>query len=320
MKTAYLINCHKNIKHVSRLAHRIHSENNHIFIHVDKKASPEVYESLLSYTSDLKNCYISEKRINGKLDDRSLVDIVMTLISDAKQVAERNSIHYSYFVNMSGQDYLIKPINYIESNLENNYPDIYMHYRDAESADCVERKFNRNKALIRYRNLILKCKIKIIRKPLQALGVLMRRILKLLGQTAGQRIIKKGWKYYQGSAWWIFPDCVIDAIEKIYYSPTEFSSIMIDESTTPEETYFQSVVMHLFFSDNQKTNTQKMNIQNLKTYVDFGDLSNRPIVHHPYIITMDDYDKLLQSDCWFARKFDESVDPHIIDKIDNTIL
>ena len=85
MKTAYLINCHKNMKHVSRLVHRLHSEDSHIFIHVDKKVSEDDFNSLFSYTSDLKYCYISKTRIDGKLDDRSLVDIVMVLISDAKK-------------------------------------------------------------------------------------------------------------------------------------------------------------------------------------------------------------------------------------------
>ena len=95
MKIAYLINCHKNMKHVSRLAHRIHSEDSHVFIHVDKKVDDHEIESLRSYTCDLNHCYISEVRIDGKLDDRSLVDIVMTLISDAKRNADINSIHYS---------------------------------------------------------------------------------------------------------------------------------------------------------------------------------------------------------------------------------
>lgn len=319
MKTAYLINCHKNMKHVSRLVHRLHSEDSHIFIHVDKKVPEDIFKSLFSYTSDLKYCYISEIRMDGKLDDRSLVDIVMVLISNAKKVAQQNSIHYSYFVNMSGQDYPIKPIKYIEEKLEKNYPDLYMLCRDTASASWVANKFNRNKALIRYRNWALKCRIGVVRKALQLVGVLARQVLKLFGKTAGQRIIQNGWKYYQGSAWWVLPDCVLDSIEQEYYSPSEFATIMIDESTTPEETYFQSMTMHLFYSDAQETN-KKMKIQNLMTYVDFGDLSDRPVVCHPYTITMDDYDHLLKSECWFARKFDDSVDPDIIEIIDETLL
>ncbi|MBO5892021.1 MAG: hypothetical protein J6Q30_04835 [Oscillospiraceae bacterium] len=320
MKTAYLINCHKNMDHVARLAHRLHSENSHIFIHVDKKVPLEMYENLQFLTRDLKHCHISKTRINGRLDDRSLVDIVFALISDAKQIAQQNSVHYSYYSNMSGQDYPIKPLSVIEEKLETNYPAIYMHYRDTTSASWVAKKFNRNKALIRYRDWALKCKVNIIRKFLQGLGVFLRQILKLFGQTASQRIIKNGWKYYQGSAWWVFPDYVIDAIEKEYDSQTKFSTIMIDESTTPEETYFQSMVMHLFYSDLAKTNNLKTEIQNHKTYVDFGPPSNRPQTCHPYILTMNDYERLCQSDCWYARKFDDAVDSDIINKIDATLL
>lgn len=320
MLTACLINCHKNMKHVARLAHRLHSENTHIFIHVDKKVSQEEYEELHIRTSDLKNCYISKTRINGMLDNRSLVDIAFTLVSDAKRLATENAIHYSYYSNMSGQDYPIKPLNFIEEKLEANYPAIHMEYRDAASASLVGRKFNRNKTLIRYRDWVLKCNIMTVRKLLQAFGVFMRKILRLFGQTASQRIIRKGWKYYQGSAWWIFPDYVIDALEKEYYSQTEFSTIMIDESTTPEETYFQSMVMHLFYSDFAIKNTAPPKIMSLKMYADFGPLSSRPQTHHPYILTMDDYTRLYHSECWYARKFDDSIDAEIINKIDETLL
>lgn len=320
MKIACLINCHKNMKHVARLAHRLHSENTHIFIHVDKKVPQHEYEELHMLTGDLAHCHISKTRINGKLDNRSLVDIVFALVSDAKQIAKANSFQYSYYSNMSGQDYPIKPLEFIEKKLEANYPAIHMEYRDAASASLVGRKFNRNKALIRYRDWVLERKNMVIRKLLQAFGVFMRKILRLFGQTASQRIIRNGWKYYQGSAWWVFPDYVIDAIEKEYHSQTEFSTIMIDESTTPEETYFQSMVMHLFYSDFAIKNIAKPKILDLKTHADFGPLSNRPQTHHPYILTMADYERLCQSECWYARKFDDSVDAQITNKIDETLL
>lgn len=308
------------MQHVSRLAHRLHSEDSHIFIHVDKKVSQNVFDSLKSFTSDLKYCYISETRIDGKLDDRSLVDIAMLLIADAKKIAQQNSFHYSYFSNMSGQDYPIKPTKYIEKKLAENYPTIYMSYRDTNDAAWVANKFNRNKALLKYRDWALKCKVGIIRKALQGIGIILRQILKLFGQTASQRVIKNGWKYYQGSAWWVLPDCVIDAIEKEYYSPSEFASIMIDESTTPEETYFQSMVFHLFYPNNYETDKSEMKILKSATYKDFGGMSNRPQTCHPYILTMNDYDRLCKSECWYARKFDDTVDAEIIDKIDNTLL
>lgn len=320
MKTAYLINGHKNMKQISRLAHRIHTEDSHVFIHIDKKVPLEEYEYLHSLVSDLEHCYISKTRINGRLDNRSLVDIVFALIFDVKQVAQQKGIHYSYYSHMSGQDYLIKPINTIEKKLEEGYPDIYMLYRDAKSAPFVAAKFNRNKALIGYRDCVLKCKIGIVRRALQGFGVVLRKGLELVGQTAGQRIIKNGWKYYQGSAWWVLPDCVIDAVEKEYRGLTKFSEILLDESTTPEETYFQSMVMHLFYPDLALLNNSSMKIKKRMTYIDFGSITNRPTAFHPYIITMDDYERLCESDCWYARKFDETVDGKIIDKIDATLL
>ena len=320
MKIAYLINCHKNMDHVAKLAHCIHSDNSHIFIHVDKKVSQETYDLLLSLTADLEHCFICQSRIDGKLDDRSLVDIVMILISSAKKTAEEIGVHYSYYCNMSGQDYPIKPIPFIEQTLSDNYPDLYISCRDSSYAPFVVHKYDRNKALIQYRNWSSTVKNNMIRKFLQGVGIVLRSVLKLFGLTAGQRIIKNGWNYYQGSAWWILPDCAIQAVEMEYYGQTKLSAIMLDESTTPEETYFQSVVMQLFFSNSAQRDHSRMRIQKHKTYADFGSKSNRPIVHHPYVMTMSDFDRLCESECFFARKFDNAVDSEIIDKIDEVLI
>ncbi len=35
-----------------------------------------------------------------------------------------------------------------------------------------------------------------------------------------------------------------------------------------------------------------------------------------YIFTVNEYNKLVNSDCWIARKFDESVDSEIFDMLD----
>lgn len=319
MKTAFLINCHKNMKQVARLAHRLHSQDNHIFIHVDRKVSHEDYTALFSLTGDLEHCHISSTRIDGKLDNRSLVDITMVLVSDAKRIAREKSIHYAYYSNMSGQDYLIKPLELIREKLETNYPDIYMRYRSTSDASLVEKMFDRTRALIKYRDWVLQRKNKMVRKALQGLGIVLRKVAKLFGRTSIQRMSKKGWKAYQGSAWWVFPDSVIDGIEKEYYGQTEFAGILLDETTTPEETFFQSMVMHLFFSDCGENNP-KYKIQKRMTYVDFGSVSNRPQTCHPYILTLNDYERLSGSECWFARKFDDTVDPDILDKIDATLL
>ena len=320
MKTAYLIACFKDMQHVSRLAHRIHSENSHVFIHVDINTSKEDYESLCISVSDLNNCYVLEERMHGILDDRSLVDISMMLVAYAKKTAQRKGLRYSYYVNMSGQDYPIRSMAYIEKSLEENYPDVYLDCKEGINGCWVGNKFNRNKNLIVYRNWVLKHKNILIKKSLQALGVVMRRFLFLFGQTAKQRVYKKGWKCFGGSAWWILPDCVIDAIEDEYNKETEFAFMMLMESTTPEETFFQSMTMHLFFTKGLISDYPDMHLGAFKTYVDFGFMSGREIVCHPYIITMDDFKRLSTEDYWFARKFDRSVDAEILDKIDETFL
>jgi hypothetical protein len=45
-----------------------------------------------------------------------------------------------------------------------------------------------------------------------------------------------------------------------------------------------------------------------------------PDSHHPRTLTCDDLDRLRDSDCFFARKFDTRADPQVLDRIDAELL
>ena len=107
-----MIMCHKNFDQVFRLAKRCTSESTKVIVHIDSKSndiSDEMYAKLTSVG------YLTDRRISGFIDDRSLIDITMLLIEKAHQIEKEENIHFDYFCLLSGQDYLTKPIEYINN-------------------------------------------------------------------------------------------------------------------------------------------------------------------------------------------------------------
>ena len=79
-----------------------------------------------------------------------------------------------------------------------------------------------------------------------------------------------------------------------------------------EEGFFLTVIMNSPFSDRVVFNDDGRT----KTLT-----FTKPFVHsHPPIFTIDDIDLITNSNCFFARKFDERVDSSIIDYYYNRIM
>lgn len=74
------------------------------------------------------------------------------------------------------------------------------------------------------------------------------------------------------------------------------------------------------FKDRIVCNEPDVVYQNCKTFADFGKITKRPIANHPYVLTLNEFDVLRKSECWFARKFDVTVDEKVLDVIDNKLL
>ena len=51
-----------------------------------------------------------------------------------------------------------------------------------------------------------------------------------------------------------------------------------------------------------------------------GAKMDKPFTGHPYYFESDDFEEIQKSDFWIARKFDETIDKNILDRIDKEIL
>lgn len=315
---AYLIMGHKNPLQIIRLAKLlIKNEENDVFIHLDSTMTKEDIICVDRFCVDNVSVHLCSKRIHGVLDRRSLVDIVFIMISEAKRIEKRKNRHYAYYLLLSGQDYLVKNVNYINDELVKNYPKPYIDCTPYDKGNWIYHKFIYCKTSIQYNDWITRHFSKgLIRSGLRASAIIWTRFLSIIGKDSYSKLKKEHISLYGGSAWWVLPDIIIEFVVDKYNNKDRVSELILNESATPEETYFQTISMMSPLSDMIDTNPKDMILQNCKTWAYFFD-EEKAFKGHPYIFTMKEYDKLKECNFWFARKFDMQIDEEILNKLDS---
>ncbi len=113
---------------------------------------------------------------------------------------------------------------------------------------------------------------------------------------------------HAGAQWWSFPMSVVKKLLKMivtYPAFTKYFSTVI----VPDESFFQTLLF----------NSGEPFIDNVTN----GNLTFtawEPPYNHPNTLTIGDFDTLRASELLFARKFDEQIDSHILNRIDSEIL
>ena len=313
---ACLIMGHKNPLQIVRLAKKLMNNKNDVFIHLDLNMAESDSQYVKTFSAKNKGVYFCNNRIHGVLDKRSLVDIVFIMINEAKLIEKKNDKHYKYYLLFSGQDYPIRNIGLVNNDLDASYPKPYIDCTPYDKKNWIYHKFKFSKSSLKYHNWISSHFNKgVFRKVVRLTAVIYERALSILGRDTYHELRKMEVSLYGGSAWWILPDSIINYILEKYVNKDSISEIILNESVTPEETFFQTMAKRSPLSDLIETNPKDMVLQNCKTWAYFFD-DDKPFVGHPYIFTINEIDKLQNTNFWFARKFDMTIDSNIMDKLD----
>ena len=306
---ACLVLVHKNFSQLLRLCNSLRHSNVKIFIHIDKKMKISKEEiKLLGEYQD--NICVLPKRYSCFLDEWSLIEATLALINYAKETLREN---VGYYVLMSGQDYLIKPITDFVDFLHDNYPRPFIDCTPRSTDNWVGEKFAHTRLRIYARKL---------RHIVGVRGFLLLSLYleRLIPQryTLYNQLKKFNINLFGGSAWWVLPDGVIDEIIAFVNENPEFIKLY-KWSDTPEETFFQTLIMQGRFRSLVQVNDPEEREQNCLTYANF-ETPTKSFTGHPHIITIEDYDCLVCKEQFIARKFDIAVDCDIIDKLDMNLI
>jgi len=291
MRLAYLIITHKNLEQFKRLFRATYARDNLYVVHVDIKSEPEYHRGVSEFVASYPNARIMQSG-NCRWGGYSMVDIELKAI---QQMIEWDS-DWSFFVNLSGQDFPLKTQDNIKSFLKGREDKNFITVFDDE---FISRWVNPY-PLFRPRAISpnhLNARTRVERYYWEIPH--SRRILYL---PLIKRDFITGATWYAGWQWCLlnrdFCEYICHACEVKKYVR------FFRHSFIPDESFFQTVIMNSEYRDTVVND-------HLRTII--------MLPNGVKIFRERDYDLLVSSGGLFARKFDETVDPFIISRLEQRV-
>jgi hypothetical protein len=295
VKIAYLILAHNNPKHLQRLIRALASGLSAFFIHIDRKSSLGDFSHLNG-----ENVYVSQERIPVYWGDFSQVEAILILLRMALAEPRR----FDYFVLLSGTDYSLQPVSYIESFFESN--------RGKEFINIVQMPCEAaGKPITRLTTY----------KPSPGdsqIARIMRKLLITTGVISVDRDYKSHLRNlapHGGSTWWALSREVCEYIQSFVDNEPQVVNFF-KHTVCPDESFFQTIIGNSPY----KARTQR----NL-TYTDWsGGRANPAYLTETHLefltattsITLDDL--YGTGEILFARKFSDETE-EIVLRLDQLI-
>lgn len=285
MKLTYLILAHNNPEQLERMIDVLNHPDAGFIIHVDQKS--DIKGFLTSKLLNYKNVTFLKKRLPVSWGGFNMVAATLNLMKAALR-KNRNG----YLILLSGHDFPIMPADYIYDFLSHNYGNEYVEYFSLPSNQwAMDGGIDR----IAYYWFVDK------------LGLDEASNICSLQKNAGKkRLYFQNFTPYGGSQWWTLTCECADYILR-YIDRNTIYKEYYELTLIPDEMFFQSIILNSPFKDNVQND-------NLR-YIDW---TTGP--ETPRVLTSDDLSAILGSGKIWARKFDSTRDPLLLDQIEKNIL
>lgn len=269
MKIAYFIMLHNNLSQIRWLIEAIYNDEDHFIIHIDRKSENVFFRQVKAYVGSRHNVeYLSPRRVNRF--GWSMVEPELR----AMRVLVDSKYKWKYLINLSGQDYPIKPISAIKAALTTAWPSNFVEVlpfqkmREINPYDPhLDRRFS-----------------------FEIFGTLINTRIRLPFPEAVN--VK-----YKGSAYHMLTH---DFCEWLLSNPITWRiERRVKYTWTPDELFYQALVMNSVYENSLAEHFGREIIWPGRT-------------GSPKTLGMEDYERLSASSALFARKFDESVDREVL--------
>jgi hypothetical protein len=282
---AYLISTFKEPERIVRLVHRIATEQDHVYVHLDKKIGKKNLALWQKYIE--KNC----EDVNIKVTSTTVVNWGSFGLTEStlKAIEYFSDFDYSYFINLSGDCYPLKTKEKIKAELDGKNVG-YMRYWKMPYKYWYKQGMNRihnHYIPIRYPKYPY---VKFLRIP---------RL---------RKSVPCGLQPYGGTNWFCLPKNQAEYLVNFTEQNIEVKKFY-KTTFAPGEMFFVTVMLNSPFKE-QIVNDDKR----LINWAEGNSIGN------PGIYRVKHYDELIKSDKLFARKFNAKIDSKILDMLDQASL
>jgi hypothetical protein len=272
MTIAYLILQHHKERQYEWLFRAVYDRRDIFAVHVDKTASRADYRYIAGLAEGRPNIHL--------LPRRSIVwggwSIAAVTLQAIEALLDLDST-WRYFVNLSGQDYQIRPIEEIRGTLAENPSLNYLQ------AYPIGMRPRRERAHLR-RRMRWRC--------FEVGGRLVRTPIPMT-RPRSKRV---EWK---GSGWYVLSREFCEWI--VAGELTRDCVAALRGMYIPDEFLMQTLAMNSPFADTVTNDNRREIVWDGKS--------------HPKVLTMENLHRLEGSQAFFARKFDETVDRDVLDAL-----
>ena len=277
MKLAILIQCHKSPKQVNMLIAALQHKDISFFVHVDRKS--DIADKIIQRPNVI--ILPEDMRVDVRWAQFSQVEATLNLLRCA--TAEQD---FDYYCLLSGQDFPIESpetiLNFLEQGDKSNYVNLFKSFHSGESHTNNYDKRNQ----ISYPNWMLSqgSAVRILRRLWVAITGGYNHTFRVFKKKQLQNV-----DFYFGSSWW----CIHHEFAKYllgYIDKDTNYSLFFKDSSCPDESFFQTLLMNSPYSSTQKDYLH---------YIDWSEGGSSP-----KNLTTLDYDKIVSSGKLFARKID----------------
>ena len=290
MKHAYLIMAHNEPYILERLLKLIDDKRNDIYLHIDKKWRDFDFEYFKKIVNK-SNLYFTD-RLDVRWGTYRQIECELLLFEMA-----HNNGGYSYYHLLSGIDMPLVNQDVIHDYFDKNNGKefICFDYHNKVLPDTIDKikYFHLFVNNMRNNNLIIKVIFKIFHK----IFLIFQKIFHV------NRLKKVPLTIRKGANWVSVTEVVVDYI----LSKKEMIRKIFSYSVCADEVFLQTIIYNSDLYDKLIGYKNDDNFA-IKRYIDWKR-------GKPYTFKSEDFNDLINSGCFFARKFSIKVDKEIIDKI-----
>ncbi len=296
---AYLIMAHHHFYQLKILVSLLDDKRNDLFIHIDEKAENKNLAKELCEATVRKSRIIWVSGIHVTWGGYSQIKCKLYLLKEARKIRK-----YRYYHLLSGDDLPLRNQDEIHA-----FFDVYsgQNFVNVGSEKYSKDAEERCRYYYFFQDVIGKSKWyeHIFLKVVRRLCVSLQKIICI---DRIHESFKNGWKLCHGSNWFSITDefagYVLENKDWIYKA--------FHAGCCVDELFLQTLVMNSSWKDTLHINTYNNGCKGNLRFIYFEN-------HLPHIWISEDYEKLMESECLFARKFDESIDMKIIMRIKNVL-
>lgn len=289
MNIAFLLVVHKNASQINMFIEQLLKyEKSYVFIHIDKK-----WDNGKEEIKKNSRVFIIEKQYDIKWGDENQIHAPLELFKAAKN----HNIAFDYYSLHSGQDLLIKPIGHFIKYLEDSDGSLFLggNPDDYKMPLIGLPRGGFSRIQLNWPKNTKGIKNKLKRYFFHRVTYNLYRF----GLIEGKKL--PDMDFYKGSNWFTLPDRAIEyTLNYIAENPKYLQ--LFNNSMCCDEIFFHTIL----FNSPMK---EKIVFNNYR-YVDWSENKS-----NPKTFKVEDFNEIIRSENYFARKFDSKIDKEIIEQI-----